>query len=205
MMDILILPYEKDKAEDVCLVHNSAFKSYIEEFGLLYGYRKLNPNDIRNWIKNQESKIWLAYADNEPVGYVHCSQWVEKMDNEIVGLYFPETVEGRGQSKIAAVPTFRKKGIAKALVEHAIEYYKKVDAEIAIALAYNDNTLASQFLTKLGFTHERYHYYDKYSKTEPFEMDAVLATFDLLQPLPNITLNPEVNVRIFAEHDLPAN
>lgn len=138
------------------------------------------------------------------MGYIHCSQWVEKMDNEIVGLYFPETVEERGQSKIAVVPSFRKKGIAKVLVEHAIEYYKKVGAEIAIALAYNDNTLASQFLIKLGFKHERYHYYDKYSKTEPFEMDAVLATFDLTQTLPNITLNPEVNVRTIAEKDLPA-
>ena len=80
-MDILIIPYENDKAEDLCNVHNSAFKSYIEEFGILYGYEKLSPNDIHNWIKNQESKIWLAYADNEPVGYVHCSQRIEEMDN----------------------------------------------------------------------------------------------------------------------------
>jgi hypothetical protein len=30
---------EAEKAEDVCLVHNSTFKEYIEEFGKLYGYR----------------------------------------------------------------------------------------------------------------------------------------------------------------------
>ena len=78
MVNISIILYEEDKAEDVCIVHNSAFKSYIEEFGMLYGYQKLNPNDIQNWIKNPESLIWLAYVENEPVGYVHCSPEVKK-------------------------------------------------------------------------------------------------------------------------------
>jgi len=73
MVDISIITYEKDIAEDVCIVHDSAFKSYIEEFRMLYGYKKLNPNDIYNWIKNKESRIWLAYIDNKPIGYVNCS------------------------------------------------------------------------------------------------------------------------------------
>ena len=189
MVDISIIPYEKDNAEDVCIVHNSAFKAYIEEFGMLYGYKKLNPNEIHSWIKDLHSKIWLAYVDNKPVGYVHCSLVEEKKDNDFLVFWFVETVEGRGQSRIAVVPSFRKKGIAKALVEHAIEDYKKVGAETTVAVAYNDNELASQFFTTIGFKHERYHYYDKYSKTEPFEQDAVLATFDLNQPLPKIILN----------------
>jgi len=57
MVDISIIAYEDDKAEDVCIVHNSAFKSYIEEFEMLYGYKILTPSDIRNWIKNQENRI----------------------------------------------------------------------------------------------------------------------------------------------------
>ena len=204
MVDISIIPYEKDKAEDVCIVHNSAFKSYIEEFGMLYGYRKLKPNDIRNWIENLESIIWLAYVNNNPVGYVHCSQRIEKKDNEILTMWFVETLEERGQSKIAVVPPFRKKGIAKALVKHAIEYYKKVGAEIVIASAYNDNESATRLLANLGFKHYNPYYYERYSKIEPFEVDSVLATFDLTQSLPKITVNPEVNVRIITEHDLPA-
>lgn len=204
MVDISIISYEDDKAEDVCVVHNSAFKSYIEEFGMLYGYKNLNPDEICSWIKDTYSKIWLAYVDNKPVGYVHCSLVKEKKDNEILVFWFVETVEGRGQSRIAVVPSFRKKGIAKKLVEHANEYYKKVGAEIAVAVAYNDNELVSQFFTRLGFKHERYHYYGKYSKTEPFETDAVLARFDLNQSLPKIPLNPDVNVRPFTENDLPA-
>ena len=204
MTDILIIPYEKDKAEDVCVVHNSAFKSYIEDFGMLYGYRNLNPDDIRNWIKNQESKIWLAYADNEPVGYVHCAQRIEKKDNEILTMWFVETFEEIGQSKIAVVPRFRKKGIAKALVELTIEHYKKGGAEIVIVSTYNDNESATRLLENLGFKHKNPHFYERYSKTRPIEVDSLLATFDLTQPLPKITLNPEANVRIISEHDLPA-
>lgn len=204
MVDISIISYSKDNAEDVCSIHNSAFKSYIDEFGMLYGYRNLIPDDISSWLKNHESNIWLAYIDNEPVGYIHCYLVKEKKDNEILVFWFAETVEGRGQSRIAVIPLFRRKGIARALVRHAIEYYQKKDAEIAVAVAYNDNELASQFFNTLGFEHKRYHYYKKYSKTEPFEMDAVLARVDLTQSIPKIILNPEVNVRIFTEHDLPA-
>ena len=204
-MDILIIPYEKDKAEDVCIIHNSAFKSYIEEFGMLYGYKKLNPNDIRNWMNIQENKIWIAYADNEPVGFVPCSLEVKKKDNEILVVQIEEPTWGRGQSRISVIPSFRKISIARALVEHAIEYYKKIGAEVVVAHFYNDNELASQLFTKLGFKHKRFFfYYDKYSKTEPLEGDTMLASFDLVQPLPKITLNSEVNVRILTEYDLPA-
>ncbi len=203
MVDISIILYEEDKAEDVCIVHNSAFKSYIEEFGMLYGYQKLNPNDIQNWIKNPESLIWLAYVENEPVGYVHCSTEVKKKDNEFMVFYFVETMVGRGQSKIAVIPSFRKKGIAKALIRHTIEYYKKIGAEIAIAYAYHDNELATHLFTKLGFKHESFHYYDKYSKTEPHEVNTMVATFDLLKTLPKITLNSKANIRIIFKDDLP--
>lgn len=204
MVDISIIPYVEDKAEDLCVVHNSVFKSYIKEFGLLYGYKLLTPSDIYHWIKNLESKIWITYVDNKPVGYIHCSLEVKKKDNKITVLHFVATVEGRSQSKIAVIPSFRKKGVAKALVRHAIEYYKKFGAEIAIAEAYNDNILASQFFKKLGFKHNKYQYFDKYSKTEPAEVDSVLATFDLTQSLPIITLNQEVNVRVISKDDLPA-
>lgn len=204
MVDISIISYENDKAEDVCLVHNSAFKSYIEDFGILYGYRKLKPNDIRNWIKNIESRIWLAYVENEPVGYVHCSQRIEKKDNEILTMWFVETLEEIGQSRIAVIPSFRKKGIAKALVEHAIENYKKVGTEIVIVSAYSDNESATDLLANLGFKHYNPYYYERYSKSAPFEVDSLLATFDLTQPLPKITLNSEVNVRVISENDLPA-
>lgn len=203
MVDISIIPYEDGKAEDVCSVHNSAFKSYINEFGRLYGYRNLIPNDIYNLIENIESNIWLAYMDNEPVGYVHCAIEVKKKHIEYMTFYFVETMEGRGQSKIAVVPSFRKKGIAKALVRHAIEYYQKKGAELAIAFVYNDNELATHLFTKLGFKHEKFHYYDKYSKTEPLEVNTLIATFDLTQPLPKITLNPKVKVRIISKDDLP--
>ena len=203
MIDISIISYEDDKAEDVCVVHNLAFKSYIEDFGMLYGYRKLNPNDIQNWVKEQESNIWLAYVNNEPVGYVHCSIEVYKKSKEFMTFYFVETMEGRGQSKIAVIPSFRKKGIASALVKHAIEYYKKISAEIAVVFIYNNNDLAPHLLAELGFKHKRFHYYEKYSKTEPIEVDNLIATFDLQQSLPKITLNPEVKIRILSKDDLP--
>ena len=203
MVNISIIPYENDKAEDVCIVHNSAFKSYIEEFGILYDYRNLILNDIHNWLKNLESNIWLAYVDNEPVGYVHCSIEVKKKNIEYTTFYFVETMVGRGQSRIAVVPSFRKKDIAKTLVRHAIEFYQKKGAEIAIAYAYYDNELATHLFTKLGFKHEKYHYYDKYSRTEPHELNTLIATFDLTQSLPKITLNPEVKVRIISNDDLP--
>ena len=97
-MDILIIPYEKDKADDVCIVHNLAFKSYIDEFGMLYGYRNLTRDDISNWLKNQESKIWLSYIDNEPVGYVHCYLVKEKKNNEILGL--SSVLPGKGRARL---------------------------------------------------------------------------------------------------------
>ena len=204
MRDLSIQEYEKEKALDLCEIHNLAFKSCIDKLGTLYGYENLNSNDIESWIKDTNSKIWIAYDKDFPIGYIHCSLAKETNDNEILTLWFVETLEGLGQSKIAVIPSFRNKGAATALINYALEYYRDLGAELTCAVAYNTNESAINLLSTLGFEHKKKFYYDRYSKIEPFGVDAVIAKYDLIQDLPQINVNPEVLIREIKGDDLPA-
>jgi len=151
----------------------------------------MKPAEIAGWTKAKadlEGNIWVAYLDGKPAGYACCQMEAEQ--DRTTAVRFTETKEGPGQSKIAVLPEYRRKGVASALVNHAMKDYARRGATRAIMVAYSDNHDASRLAESLGFKKE--------------DQFAVIGVLDLQRPLPPIQPNPEVNVRKLEQYDLEA-
>lgn len=183
----------------VANIHNQAFKSWIYSLGSLYGYKIIDSSDVKEWIKEENSKILIAYFDGKPVAYIHFK--LEKITDSspINQMVVIETKESLGQSKIAVLPKYQKKGIGTELIISAINYFSNIDT--ALILAYSDNIPMKIIMEKLGFKHEKLMILENYSETEPFANDSVLASINLLDKLPTINTNADVKVRPIEKKD----
>ncbi|MFX0115543.1 MAG: GNAT family N-acetyltransferase [Candidatus Hodarchaeota archaeon] len=204
MPKIDVAYFESGQEKAISEIHNQAFRQWIQLLGQLYGYREIVPEDISSWSADPKSTIWIVFLQGEPVGYVHCFLEERVGLRPIKSLAFVETIEHLGQSKIAVLPAFQRKGIAEALLKVIIDYYQQLGVETATAIAYNDNIGASALFSKLGFEHKQFYYYEHYSQNDPFIQDAVLATLDLQAPIREPKLSPNVFIRPLQENDLSA-
>ncbi|MHA2364792.1 MAG: GNAT family N-acetyltransferase [Candidatus Hodarchaeales archaeon] len=202
MSEILVSQARMDQTDIIVDLHNDSFSSWIHKYGILYGYKNIDIEDVENWIKLPNSIIWLAYDQNEPVGYAHCRVEETNGKNSFYSLVFIETKESLGQSKIAVLPGYRDKGIANNIMKTVFKYYKSQNIRNALAFAYNKNKEASKLFSKLGFVHKPLYYNYYYSETKPYQCDSVLATFDLNQVLPKIIENKNVIIRSIKSSDL---
>jgi ribosomal protein S18 acetylase RimI-like enzyme len=203
MSNITIEQAEKGQESIICEIHNDSFSYWIDNLGILYGYKYLIQKDVVNWLLDKNSFVFLAFENKLPVGYIHCQ--IE----EIVGnkksfrnLVFIETKESLGQSKIGILPHYRRMNIAFSLINNALEFSKQYDTDSALCLAYNQNQPATGLLSKLGFNHKQRYFLDLYSIDKPFVQDSVLAEYDLSNELPSIQLNQEVVIREILIEDL---
>lgn len=64
-----------------------------------------------------------------------------------------------------------------------------------MVFVYNENKAAIGLLEKLGFEHQKFTYFNEYSKNKPYIHDSVLAEFDFNQKLPIIELNIDIQIR----------
>ncbi len=190
--------------ELVCQIHNIAFNDWIERLGSLYAYHKITPKEVFMWSQEPNESIWLAHVNGNPAGYVCCQLNQLQGKNTIVNLLYEETRESLGQSKIAVLPKYRRKGVAKTLLIQTMEHYKSLGAETAMVISYSDNTAVSALMSSLGFEHRDFYYYSPYSDKEPYIQDSVLAEYDLSCPLSTIRSNPDVLIRKLQKEDLDA-
>ena len=191
LMKIEVRPLEASQHDLVCAIHNASFAYWIKKFGSLYGYHQVTPKEIADWVKSNadlEGTIWVAYLGGKPAGYACCQ--LELGQDHAKQVLFVETMEGLGQSKIAVIPEFKRKGIASALVKHALKFYARRGATKATIVAYSDNQVVSDFTRSLGFKKDNFF--------------AVLGLLDLQRPIPSISQNPEVTVRKLESNDLEA-
>lgn len=203
MSDIKIKQGEKGQENIICEIHNESFSYWIENLGILYGYKKLENEDVENWLLSERSFVLIAYDNEQPVGYVHCQIEDIVGDKETIrNLVFCETKESLGQSKIGVLLKNRRKKIASKLMEEALEMSKKFEADTALFLAYNQNHPVRGLLSNLGFIHKQMYYFDLFSKVKPYVQDSVLAEFDFSQELPDFTLNQNVVIRRINKEDL---
>ena len=63
-----------------------------------------------------------------------------------------------------------------------LEDLRAKGGELAHAAAYDDNAAASALLSKAGFTHSEWFYFEPYSDREPWGYDTVYAEIDLTKP-----------------------
>ncbi len=203
MSHIQVVFFEKGQENIIAEIHNDAFHFSIEKLGLQYGYKMATNQDVKDWTNIKDSFILIAYSNNIPVGYVHCGiEEIEGKERKIRNLVFIETKESLGQSKIAVLKEYQRKKIASKMLAKVIETAKDLNAETALALAYNKNISANRLLTKYAFKHEKFLYYEPYSKENQFIGDSVLAVFDLKQNLPSIKINKNITVRRIEKKDL---
>ncbi len=203
MSEIKIKQVEIGQENIICEIHNNSFSYWIENLGILYGYKYLENKDVKNWLLNERSLVLIAYEDEEPVGYVHCQIEDIVGDKKTVrNLVFCETKESLGQSKLGVLSINRRKKIALKLMKNALEKSKQFEADTALFLAYNQNLSVRGLLSNLGFNHKQMYYFEPFSKAKPYVQDSVLAEFDFSQELPNIKLNQDVVIRRISFEDL---
>ncbi|MFW9922247.1 MAG: GNAT family N-acetyltransferase [Candidatus Thorarchaeota archaeon] len=203
MTTITVQPLKKGEEDIIVEIHNLGFKPWIEQLGLLYGYKYITKSDVLSWM-NGNSIIWLAYQDKIPVAYAHCV--IEELSGEkgnFKQLVFVETLESLGQSKMVVHPSYQRKGIGKVFVKKLLEHYSKIGIKTALVLAYSDNESSNNLLSALEFKHSREFFYPNFSQKTPLCADSVLATIDLQQEIPLPTINNKVIIRSIQERDLP--
>ncbi|OYT53525.1 MAG: hypothetical protein B6U76_08410 [Desulfurococcales archaeon ex4484_217_2] len=122
-------------------------------------------NIVIEELKNSELKEFRELVkevfNNYDTTYVlkalgHVRTYVAKYTGKIVG--FAETYMTRINNTKAGViyyigvhPKFRKKGVGKALVNYAIDYFRKHGAKIVLASTRTWNIEARKFFKNLGF------------------------------------------------------
>lgn len=198
MKKIKIRPFELGWEKAVCDIHNAAFDYYIRGFGELYGYHHITSSEVLTWLhplnaprlfpvaKKFEQGLWVAFIDDTPVGYV-CCQLEQDSENSDLSLVYEETKEELGQSKIAVLPNYQRKGVASALLEQTMIHYHLRGARRAIILIYNDNKPASALMEKFNFERD--------------DLYAVLAECDLGLPVHNVPKTENIVIRELQETD----
>lgn len=204
MKGVKVRPFISGEERVVALVHNTAFKEWIESLGTEYDYRYIKPEDVSAWIKKnhaQRESLWIAEVNGKAVGYVHCRVEMMHGKRDFNELLFVHTDPDMGQSKIAVIPPYRRRGIAKVLIQKTVEHFERLGADIVVAITYSDNKSAEGLLRALGFIHRDFFYYKHYSDTKPWRYDSVYAELDLSKPVKPVRFNLDVKIRCAKEED----
>lgn len=99
-------------------IHLASEKDFdiVERFhGLLFGDdATTTKDDIHAFVSRaiQDRLVWIAEIDGEPVGHVMCEFFDEEREN------FPNSIFLSG---LYVLEQYRKQGIGRALVEHALK------------------------------------------------------------------------------------
>jgi len=204
LKEIIVRPFISGEEEIVASIHNAAFKEWIDFLGKEYNYYSIGPEDVSSWIKEdrvEKGTLWIAEVDGKAVGYAHCRMRSIHGKRTFNELLFVHTDRDMGQSKIAVLPSYRRRGVATSLIRKALNHYKHMGVDLAVVVAYSDNKAAEELLRKLGFTHNELFYYPHYSDTKPWRFDTIYAELDLSKPVKQINLNLDVNIRPARDED----
>ncbi|UCG36076.1 MAG: GNAT family N-acetyltransferase [Candidatus Bathyarchaeota archaeon] len=205
MKGVIVRSVVSGDEDDVASIHNVAFGEWVETLGDEYDYQYISPRDVAAWIKERRDRqecLWIAETNDTAVGYVHCSLNDIHSKKNLKELVLVPTSWDMGQSKIAVIPRYRRQAIASALVWKCVKHFKRAGANLALAVAYNDNKAASKLLQGLGFVHHERFYHRPYSDKRPWRHDTVYAELNLSQPVTSPQrLNLHVTVRCAREED----
>jgi len=202
VQNLEINQFQIGQEEAICKIHNEAFSTWITKLGTLYGYKKITPSDIQQWVTTENNYLLVASEEN-PIGYLHYQ--IEKRQGaqkELSVMVVVETCESLGQSKLAVHPTKQKQQIATKMVNAALELAVEQKVDAIQLFAYNQNLPVKRLMEKFDFKHDPLFYYLPFSENIPFAHDSVLAEFNFSKDLPNISLNTEVEIRKVQREDL---
>lgn len=205
MNNVSVRPFLSGDEKAVASIHNVAFKEWIESLGIEYDYRCITAGDVSAWVKEsfvKQETLWIAEMNNKAVGYAHCRMETVHAEEDFRQLLFVHTSLDMGQSKVAVIPSYRQRGVGKVLLQSCIDHFRRLGADVAVAVAYDDNRAAEELLRGLGFVHREFFYYEPYSTTEPWRYDTVYAELDLHKlTAPPLKLDLDIKIRLGREED----
>ena len=133
---------------------------YLQGYKGLEEYSYTHSEDVQaylNWLFRRDvAGIWVAEEDGKIVGFVASDgNWFSKREGKVVGAIH----------ELVILPEYRNKGIGKALVQKAIEYFKSRGLDTAELWVGDKNTQALEFYKSLGFEEkDRFNYWIRMTK-----------------------------------------
>lgn len=133
---------------------------YLQGYKGLEEYSYTHPEDVQaylNWLFRRDvAGIWVAEEEGNIVGFIASDgNWFSKREGRVVGAIH----------ELVILPEYRNKGIGKALVQKAIEYFKSRGLDTAELWVGDKNTQALEFYKSLGFEEkDRFNYWIRMTK-----------------------------------------
>ena len=124
MMSVKIIKMEASHVSDVALIEKECFSTPWTEKGL------------SDELTNPNAFFFVAIADDKAAGYIG--------SHNILGEVYITNVAVRG--------TYRRQGIARALVEYLCEFFQKEKAEFITLEVRESNESAKSLYEKTGFS-----------------------------------------------------
>ncbi|MCS6998336.1 MAG: GNAT family N-acetyltransferase [Aquificaceae bacterium] len=134
---------------------------YLQGYKGLEEYSYTHPEDAQaylNWLFRRDvAGIWLAEEEGRVVGFLASDgNWFSKREGKVVGAIH----------ELVVLPEYRRRGIGKALVEKALEYFKDRNLDRAELWVGDENRAAFDFYRKLGFEErDRFNYWVRMTKS----------------------------------------
>ena len=121
-------------------------KLYLQGYEGLEEYAYTHMDDVlsyMNWLFRRDREgIFVAKHDGKIVGFVAGDgNWFSKREGKVVGAIH----------ELVVSPSYRNKGIGKALMEKVLEYFKSRGLKVAELWVGEENHQAINFYTSLGF------------------------------------------------------
>ncbi len=133
---------------------------YLLGYKGLEEYSYTHPDDVQaylNWLFRRDvAGIWLAEEDGKVVGFVASDgNWFSKREGKVVGAIH----------ELVVLPEYRNRGIGRALVQKALEYFKSRGLDMAELWVGDENKQAIDFYKNLGFEErDRFNYWVRMTK-----------------------------------------
>ncbi len=133
---------------------------YLRGYKGLEEYSYTHPDDVQaylSWLFRRDAEgIWLVEEDGKVVGFVASDgNWFSKREGKVVGALH----------ELVVLPEYRRRGIGRALVERALEYFKSRGLDMAELWVGDENSYAMSFYKNLGFEErDRFNYWVRMTK-----------------------------------------
>ncbi len=133
---------------------------YLLGYKGLEEYSYTHPDDAQaylNWLFRRDvAGIWLVEENGKVVGFIASDgNWFSKREGKVVGAIH----------ELVVFPEYRNRGIGRALVQKALEYFKSRGLDMAELWVGDENKQAIDFYKNLGFEErDRFNYWVRMTK-----------------------------------------
>lgn len=132
---------------------------YLEGYKGLEQYSYTHPDDVKaymDWLWRRDPEgILVAKEGEKIIGFVAGDAgWFSKRERKKVGAIH----------EIVVLPTYRGRGVGRALMEEILRYFKSKNLPIAELWVGDENSRAIEFYRRLGFEENgRYNYWVRFT------------------------------------------